>query len=273
MLSEITVKENLLSSEQLSAKFSAISFARAPLTSIHTFYRSRLLTTDIDINSLIAAAAAIFPLLHKIIESKSYANLAELSELLIHEIKTFEIRAQNLGCQFEKIIIARYVLCTVIDEIIISTPWAKQALEPYRLLITFHHQACGNDNFYVILERLSENIGQNFDLLELIYVCFSFGYQGKYSKKNNGKDELASIIDELYRKIRWQRGELHKSLLINSKALNHATETVNETLPLTLLAMFFLVVTVTIYTGFNYLLSQQAAPLYQELNQFLYQLY
>lgn len=266
---ETLFRQDLTARAEQSAKLPAISFSRAPLTSAHTFYRSRILTTEIDINPLIAAAAALFPLLHKLTETKHYENLDELQQMLVHEIKAFEIKAQNMECRTEKILIARFILCSAIDEAILNTSWGKNQWERYKLLITFHHESWGGEHFFLILERLAENIPLNIDLLELIYICFSFGYQGKYRIINNGKEQLANLVDELYQQIKWQRGELRKNLLINDNCLIQQQETDTQQMPLWLILSFFFSIILTCYMSFNFLLSEQANALYQQLNHLL----
>ena len=268
-LKNTTIQQAIPAHQKQPATLPAIRFTRAPLTSAHTLFRSRILTTDIDVNPLIAAAAAIFPLLHMLTETTSYDNLNDLQQMLIHEIKAFEIRAQSMACHTDKILLARFILCSVVDEMIQTTSWGKTAWDPYKLLIVFHHEAWGGEHFFLVLERLSENIDQNIEVLELLYICFSVGYQGKFRLQNKGQEELALLINELYQKIKWKRGELRKNLLINDAGVTDQEQIPETALPQWAIITFFIAIIITVYMSFNYLLAQQANIIYQQLNNIL----
>lgn len=250
----------------------AINFNRAPLTSAHTIYRSRILNANVDINLLVAAAAAIFPVLSKLTEIIEQPDVDALQQMLVHEVKVFETNAQNANFQAEKILIARYILCTTVDEIILSTVWGKETWLPYKLLITFQRESDGDERFFTILERLAESPQQNIELLELIYICLSLGFQGKYRFSDSGKNQLELIIEDLYQKIRWQRGELEKSLLISAPSLEYNENSAEDSLPIWLVIAFYIALTLTIYAAYNYLATRNLAAVYQQLNHLISQL-
>lgn len=46
-----------------------------------------------------------------------------LKNRIIKEIEQFQITAQGEGIDSQTIISARYLLCTVLDEAVLNTPW------------------------------------------------------------------------------------------------------------------------------------------------------
>ena len=116
----------------------------------------------------------------------------------------------------EKIVAARYALCTLIDETATSTPlgasgaWAQQGL-----LALFHGETGGGEKFFQLLARLAENPQANLDLLELMYVCLEFGFEGRYRVTEGGQRQLEAIRQRLLMIIRKQRGEYERDLSPN----------------------------------------------------------
>ena len=104
-------------------------------------------------------------------------------------------------------IAARYCLCTFIDEIVAATPsggggaWASGSL-----LIAFHAQASGGEQFFSILQELSLDAGANLDALELLYVMLALGMQGRYRLLEGGDLQLDAVRDKLRRLVIEARG-------------------------------------------------------------------
>ena len=65
---------------------------------------------------------------------------------------------RTAGVPTEKIVAARYALCTLIDETATSTPWGASGAWAQRgLLALFHGETGGGEKFFQLLARLAEN--------------------------------------------------------------------------------------------------------------------
>lgn len=249
-----------------------IGLTHLPLTSPRGYYRTKVLNLSTGINPLVTAAATLFITCATLRESQPYVlQTHELFQELQHEIKAFETQAQTLNYRSELILVARYILCATIDEIILATPWGNQSdWHKHKLLIAFHNEDWGAERVFFILERLSADPSLHIDILELIYLCLSLGFKGKYQFIENGQAQLETAIENLYQTIRWQRGEIKKELLI-SKANANAMETTapvaeHEPLPLWLLLVFMLMLISTLYVIFNFMLGSSTSALFQQFN-------
>src|SRR3989442_4706809 len=120
------------------------------------------------LNPLVAAATSLLNVIPRLRASVEHANAAALRDSLAQRIRQFEVRAKAAGLPTEKVIAARYSLCTVIDEAATSTPWgASGAWAQHGLLVLFHNETEGGEKFFQLLARLAENPEANLDLLEL----------------------------------------------------------------------------------------------------------
>jgi type VI secretion system protein ImpK len=121
-------------------------------------------------------------------------------------VRQFESNAQAAGVAAQTITAARYVLCTALDEAVMNTPWGGQSgWAAKRLLVAFHGESYGGEKFFLILDRLCADFSRHIDLIELMYICLTLGFGGRYQIEADGRAKLADIQEELYRRIKAQR--------------------------------------------------------------------
>ena len=118
------------------------------------------------------------------------------------------------------VLTARYVLCATLDEAVLSTPWGAQSeWAQHPLLVALHREAWGGEKFFEMLDRISRDPGRHIDLMELQYLCISFGFAGKYQLQERGHERLADVQQDLYRKIRNHRGAPDPELSLRWRGL------------------------------------------------------
>lgn len=240
-----------------------------PLTNPRAYYRSQIISAETGINPLTTAATGLLTLLTNIKLKPINQDARALYQDLLHEIKAFESLAQNKHYREETILLARYTLCSALDEAILETSWAEEhQWHKYKLLSTFHQEDWGGERFFHLLERLSQDPKQHIDLLELMYICLSLGYQGKYKIEPNTQHQLEKVIENLYHCIRWQRGDIKKELFLENQSLLGTTK-IQPPVPLWLTGVFTGLVLITVYMLFNFFLGNSVAPVYHELNSIL----
>ena len=100
-------------------------------------------------------------------------------------------------------IAARYILCTLLDESAASTPWGGSGVwSGQSLLVLFHNETWGGEKVFQLMSKLAENVPNNRNLLELMYVALAFGFEGRYRVLNNGKAQLDSLRARLSQMLR-----------------------------------------------------------------------
>ena len=175
------------------------------------------------LNPLLAAANPLLDVIPQLRMSMENPNPTALRDSLVKSVRTFEARARADGATTEKIVAARYALCTSIDEAAANTPWgASGAWSQHGLLALFHNETEGGEKFFQILARLAENPQANVDVLELMYVCLQLGFEGRYRVVEGGQRQLDAVRQRLLSIIRQQRGEYERDLAGNWRGVSAA---------------------------------------------------
>ena len=119
---------------------------QAPPTSAADAIRSR--------NRLVDAAGTLFALVGQLRGTTSHPDIDTLRVQVEHELKLFESNARAAGVDVEQVSTARYLLCTLIDETVLATPWGNESIwNQQTLLAKFHREARGGERFFSILDQ------------------------------------------------------------------------------------------------------------------------
>ncbi len=165
------------------------------------------------LNSLEKASSGLLALLTRIHGSHSQSDPTELKNKIIQEIQQFQVTAQAEDVDPQTISSARYVLCTVLDEAVLNTPWGNNSSwSQQSLLSLFHKEVSGGERFFLLLKSLAQNPAKNRGLLELMYLCLALGFEGRYRIMQNGKNKLAEVREWLYQILQQQRGSVELAL-------------------------------------------------------------
>ena len=224
----------------------------------------------IGANPLLVAASPLFQAISEV-SVEGYAAPAGLKDELIKHIKDFEFMALSQGCDNTEIIASRYVLCTALDEAITTKPWSSRLdWMKNSLLIIFHNETSGGEKLFQLLDKLSRNPAKHINILELVYLCMSLGYEGKYRVLQRGLSELDAIRNSLYRQIRMIRGEQQKELAINWQPVTPGKPKLPLYAPVWLIVCMALCCLGLVYAGFDYVLDRQTdvvTSMYQDTVQ------
>ena len=168
--------------------------------------------TEALVNQLVIAATPLLTLITCIRHTLNHEDVSSLRTQVVAEIKTFEQKLYAIDYPQRVIIMARYCLCTAIDEAVLSRPFGSNSVWVQgSLLSLFHKETRGGERFYVILEDAIKNVRQNIDFIELLYLILSLGFEGKFYL-NEHKAVLAEIRNRLFYRIRNARTKPDRSL-------------------------------------------------------------
>ena len=219
---------------------------------------------NISFNPLVAASALLLSEVVRLKTSAAAENFDALNERLNVAIKLFEHRALQEGMDGGQVMAARYVLCTVVDEAVVTTPWGNEsAWSQMSLLSTFHNETFGGEKFFQLLEHLSRNPVKHLAMLELMYICLSLGFEGKYRVLPRGMLELEAIRDSLYRQIRQLRGDIPRELSPPREGLKEGRRRLVRIVPGWLVAVATVAGLALLYAGFSWVLHEQRGTVLQ----------
>jgi type VI secretion system protein ImpK len=167
-------------------------------------------------NPLLSSATSLLALAAQLRRSPTYDDVSGLFRHLCQEIRSFDQAVSVYGIAAETTSVARYVVCSFLDEAILNTPWGSEGnWGSSSLLAEFHNDVYGGEKVFQLIDRLKLDPEQHLDLLELIYVGISLGFQGQYRARPDGLNQLEMIRTELYSLINRIRGPANTELSPN----------------------------------------------------------
>ncbi|CAI8954292.1 type VI secretion system protein ImpK [Pseudomonas sp. IT-P253] len=213
---------------------------------------------NISLNSLVAAGSDLLSEVVRLKHSDTREDIFALNKHLTAGLKLFDARALQDGAESSQVMAAHYVLCTVVDEAVVTTPWGNESeWSQMSLLSSFHNETSGGEKFFQLLDRLSKNPARHLPMLELMYLCLSLGFEGKYRVQARGVLELDGIRDALYRQIRQLRGDVLRELSPHWKGLNDQRSSLVRIVPAWMVVLFTTACLVVMYSGFAWVLGEQ----------------
>lgn len=203
-----------------------------------THYRSKLYTSKTGVNPLVAAAHPLFSILERINLSEKVPDLNELQNNLFHELQAFMTKATASEHTEEIILVARYLLCATIDEVLekayhknnkelsnstnIIHMEKNEIQEPQDILdlneesLPQHPTSSPDNHFFQIIEKAMVKPSFYLDIIELTYFCIITGFEGKYRQDPNGKQALENFQDKLYQIIQAHKPPLPEKLFVQT---------------------------------------------------------
>ncbi len=185
-----------------------------------------------SLNPLVQAAAPLLAAAPRLRAMARHANPQALRDSLAESVKRFEASARALNLPNEQVIAARYVLCTLLDEAASSTPWGAAGWSAQSLLVQFHNEGWGGEKVFQLLTRLAENPAQHRNLLELVYVALSLGFEGRYRVLDKGRAQLDDLRQRLALMLRQLSGTPEKALSTQWVGVLAAPQRLRDGIPL-----------------------------------------
>lgn len=223
---------------------------------------------DHGLNPLLALANRLLLLVPQLRQTQHVADPSALRATLAQGIRDFVSAAHERGIAPERVMAARYILCTMLDEAAADTPWGGTgAWARHSLLAEFHNEAFGGEKVFQLMARLAEKPDANLDLLELIYAAISLGFEGRYRVIDNGRAQLEAVRARLAQIVRQRRGAYPAPLAQHWAAHAAPQRKALSWLPLAVTAAAVLLGLGAVYAGFATSLADRADPVYTAIQR------
>lgn len=155
-------------------------------------------------NPLIAAAAPILILLGHLRLMVAELDAVPLAEHLGEAIQEFENSAADAAVPAEDARIAKFVLCEVVDDIAGNLPgFDKNVWKQHGMLSRFFQAAHPGAGFFKALNKILADPESHHDLLELMQVCLSLGFEGQYRGMAPEDGSLQRVRKDVYDTLRY----------------------------------------------------------------------
>ncbi len=211
-------------------------------------------------NPLIAAGARLIALANALRAETRYDDIGRLRQEVIDELRGFQASVREQGGSDEEVRYGHYALCALLDEVVLSTPWgAKSAWARQTLVATFHNEVVSGDRMFEIAEALEQRPNRAPNLLELIYLCLSFGFEGRMRLDRQGASRLFTLRERIYGVLRNLRGPYERTLSPQWRGEDAAYQALGRQIPLWVYGAGFALLAVLIYAAFLFALAAEGS--------------
>ena len=225
-----------------------------------------LATPDIGLNPLVTLANRLLRVVTQLRSTRHVADPVALRNALAQGVRDFKAQAEAAGIAPERVMAARYVLCTMLDEAAADTPWGGSGVwAGNSLLAMFHNETWGGEKVFQLMARLAEKPAANRDLLELIYCALVLGFEGRYRVIDNGRAQLEAVRDKLAQIIKQQRGDHAPALAQHWQGQAVKRRASLSWLPLASVAAVAALILVAVHVGLSTSLSDRSDPVFSQI--------
>ncbi len=174
-----------------------------PRIPLHEALRVRDLGAASSSNPLLAAAAPLLILLGRLRTGLVELQVAPLMEHVTREIERFEQNARAAGVDPHEVLVAKYALSGTADDIVQNLPGGNRGdWQQYSMVARFFHKRDSGVGFFQEVEKALQAPAQRYNLLELMLVCLSLGFEGQFRTAPNGAVQLARYRGAIYESLR-----------------------------------------------------------------------
>ncbi|MEO1043592.1 MAG: type IVB secretion system protein IcmH/DotU [Pseudomonadota bacterium] len=121
-------------------------------------------------------------------------------------LQRFHTRARQMGIDEGELEWASFILTSLVDDVVMATPWGQQSMWSNNSLSTkFHKNAQGGEKVYVMAEQLIQQPERYPQALGLLHAAFCAGFQGQHRGRSDGRalvDSTRERVFQAYERVR-----------------------------------------------------------------------
>jgi len=246
--------------------FAPPSSSAAPAPLVESLSAEGADTVAMGVNPLVAAAGPLLQLMTRLRNTVSQPDPGDLRERAIQAMRSFEQHARDAGVSIELLRPAHYALCASVDDVVLNTPWGSTGIWDARSLVsTFHQEVRSGERFFDLLAQMRQNPGRFLPVVELLYLCMSLGFQGRYRLSAHGPAELDRLREETYALIVRQRPPFEPGLSPHWRGVSAPYRPSRTILPLWVAASVAVAALALVFVWFSATLSSASDDLYARM--------
>jgi type VI secretion system protein ImpK len=218
-------------------------------------------------NPLVAAASPVLAAIIRISADAGRApDVDRLRRAMVEAIRRFESEALATGLDTRSLRAARYALCATVDDLVLSTPWGvASSWAQQSMTQIFHNEVTGGERFFSILDEMQKDLGNQLPVVELMYLCMSLGFVGRYRVMPRGVAALSELREGVYRSIRTRRGDFDRDLSPNWRGIDAGARPLLRRVPLWAVGLATVSIAAIMYVSFAFALASASEVSFAEL--------
>ena len=182
---------------------------------------------------LVQAAHGLLLLAPRLKSANPPSDPDSLLRLIEGELKRFEQRALALGADPQQVRAGNYVLCALLDDIVLNTPWGAHGVWKSRsLAATLHRDVAAGERFFELLRQYEREPARSRPILELMSCCLALGFEGVFRIRTPPGQSLAGVREELDAILARLRGPQPAELSPHWRGVEAAHRPLREVVPL-----------------------------------------
>jgi len=218
-------------------------------------------------NPLVRAAGPILLSAMQLRGTLTNSDPQKVRKRIAAEMRGFEHNAKGFGVSAPQVNAGRYILCTFLDEIVMSTPWGVACgWSKKSLLSEFHGETFGGERVFDVIDKAQSEPGNYSRLLELAYIVLLLGFEGQYRVRDGGM--LKTVQENLFQTLRMQRTSTDKTLSPHWRGEEEAkSDKFMKIIPLWMIGLVGSAILGFIYVSFSVALNDVREPVYRLARQ------
>jgi type VI secretion system protein ImpK len=157
-------------------------------------------------------------------------------------------------------------LCASLDDVVLNTPWGSTGTWAARSLVSsFHQEVRSGERFFDLLGQMRQHPGRFLQVIELMYLCMSLGFQGQYRLSPRGPAELDRLREETYALIVRQHQPAEPDLSPHWKGVAAPYRPARPTLPVWVAASAALAAVAALFVWFSLSINAASDELFARM--------
>ena len=223
-----------------------------------------------SINPMIDAATPLLGLVQRVRQLSRYERVNELYQRVETEILAIEPELMAQGYEHGVVLSFRYILCSFIDEAVMSRDWGSQSeWSQHSLLARFHNETWGGEKVFVLLALLQEEPVRYRDILEFIYLCLCLGFEGRYKVMSQGRDEFERMVRQLHKLLSTGVSGRHSCVFHLDLGKQESRYQLRKQVSLRSLLMGSVLILASIFGFYQHQLNEQTQDVLRQLTELL----
>ncbi|MEQ6250634.1 type IVB secretion system protein IcmH/DotU [Sulfitobacter sp. HNIBRBA3233] len=220
-------------------------------------------TTRASDNPLVNAYAALLGLAPELERATAPENPDVLRTRLHDTLTQSRDAAVSAGVPLSRADQGAWFVAALLDDIALNTPWGGNSGWPRMpLVVSMYGNVDAGERFFDLAEDLIRFPERDPQLLELVFLCLSLGFRGKYRVEGGqGEAAIAALRGQISRLLR-DRDAAEAPLAPHWKGVEVQDEEKRFIVPLWSIGLIALALVTAIYVGLGVKLSNRGEQLF-----------